>query len=452
MIIRVIQKSSEKQTGQVFWEKEKEKNSSEIVSPFSDKLMYDFWKDWNSLLFRVLNNTPNRNEFLEKIHTKSNTFEQLLFGENNSPLKDISHKEPVYIYTDSIYANLPFEILKADGKFLFERKNFIRGIRSETQLLHKPDNKLKKFLLVSNSFDPSIESSVKEEVQTVKQVLENKFEVKVLKDAMITELRFIEEVTRSAYIHYVGHSDSLGIPLVTNNKISSESLYKRNFSNLKIVFLNSCESASGNSFSVSLAESFFKAGCGDVIGFLNPVHSSVAKEVGVLFWNKYKKVSNPNKILYQIKKDFYQKDSLYILTAISLVHFQSRSKKESSIVPQGIVYLVVFLFGILLLLFEKNKPIDSKMGEEIDFESKNTKVQERTKSKEVYKQNDTIDPLRLRIRGIQSPNFQKSVLRFLEEEHPILDATQRRELLEEIFQSSENEDVLYLNFKNRVGR
>lgn len=452
MIIRVVQKSSEKQTGEVFWESETSKNSTEIVSPFNDKILYDFWKDWNSLLFRVLSNPPNRSEFLEKIQLKSNTFEQLLFGEHGSPLVNIPPREPIYIYTDSIYANLPFEILKAREKFLFERENFIRGIRSESQLTHNPQTGIKKFLLISNSFESSIETSVKEEVQTVKQILENKFEVKILKDAMLTELRFIEEVSRSAYIHYVGHSDSFGIPLVTKSKLTAESLQRRNFSHLKIVFLNSCESALGNSFSVSLAESFFKAGCGDVIGFLYPVHSFNAKEVGILFWNKYKKNPNPNRILNKIKKDLFQKDSISMLTAISLVHFQSRAQRGTPILTQGLIFFAVFLLGFLLLLFGKNKPNRTGTDQLILVEPKNTLSPEKNKSIDTFPIEDKKDPLIQRISRIQNPSFQKSILSFLEEEHAILDLTQRRELLEEIFQSSENEDILYLNFRNRVGK
>jgi hypothetical protein len=85
-------------------------------------------------------------------------------------------------------------------------------------------------------------------------------------------------------------------------------------------------------------------------------------------------------------------------------------------------------------------------------EPKNTLSPEKNKSIDTFPIEDKKDPLKQRISRIQNPSFQKSVLSFLEEEHAILDLMQRRELLEEIFQSSENEDVLYLNFRNRVGK
>lgn len=454
MIIRLIQKYTENGNtlGEIFWDEPNHKLTSvEKVCHFSEELLEEFLKDWSSLLHRVLTLPPNRIEFLEKLNLKSANLERVLFGKTELPWSKLPQSIPIQIFTDPKYSNIPIEILKSNQKFLFENKHFSRGIRTDV-IQNYPSKKIKpKFLIVSNPIVPSIKDSIKMEVNKISGFIPKKWNLKILKESQISELKFLEEVSSANYIHYVGHSDPFGIPLLSGKKISSSSIERQNLSQLKISFLNSCYSGLESEGFSSLTTAFIKAGCEEVVGFLNPVETNTAQLIGANFWKKFQKSKNVQKTIFTLKSELFASDSLGMLAAISLVHFQ-KSKKESSKILLSFFYL--FLISMSIFLFSYQLKKDSKSKNQLQNEETKKKSEtliENKKRKVETQENSKTSLLEREILNLENPTLKKQIYLFLHTAHPFLDQEQKENIVEEVLNSSEDEEVRLMNFKNKIG-
>lgn len=70
-----------------------------------------------------------------------------------------------------------------------------------------------------------------------------KLNLRILKENHLTRVRLIEEIGSVKYLHYAGHTEKNGIPLGANDFLYSKEIAEHSFTNLDLVFFNSCHSS-----------------------------------------------------------------------------------------------------------------------------------------------------------------------------------------------------------------
>ncbi|TGK79347.1 CHAT domain-containing protein [Leptospira bourretii] len=446
MKLRIIAKYSREEfaDGECIWEEKQDQfGTVEKTTKFSGKLLSEFLKDWALFVERVLSQNPTNEEFLEKLGKKSDSLEQIVFGKTLPFWRYPGFPDSIQLLIDPEFSPIPWEILRTHKGFLFQDKDYRRGIRIDT-IQKENKQKTNSVLLVCNPVKPNLIATVKEECAILFPILEKKLNLRILKENHLTRVRLIEEIGSVKYLHYAGHTEKNGIPLGANDFLYSKEIAEHSFTNLDLVFFNSCHSSFDSIEHSGLTTSFLKAGVKEVIGFLFPVESNLAKSIGIKFWDSFLKSKSSHKSLAKIRKTLYNGTSKEIITAISLVHFSTQIPKRKFGQIAGITFVLLFLFFCIVFLGKKKEPIKVE-----SFEIQNTPKVESKKPKEdiaVAK-----DPILLQISHLKNSEFRKMALQFLNTKHEFLDDSQKRELLESILSNGTSEEKMYYEFKTRSG-
>lgn len=450
MKIRIISKYSDQgfSDGECFWEeKQNQLETIERTTPFSGQLLKEFQADWSMFVERILSQNPKKEEFLDKLGKKSDSLEQIVFGDTIPIWRTPGFQGKIELLVDPEFSPIPWEILRTTNGYLFQDRNFKRGIRiqkNEKQISKKTN----AALIICNPVKPNLENTVNEECAILYPLLEEKLPLRVLKQNHLTKIRFIEEIGTVKYLHYAGHTEKNGIPIPNNQFISMNEISSRSLGHLDLVFFNSCYSSFDSVEQSGLTTSFLKAGAKQVIGFLYPVETNLAKEIGISFWKDFLVTKKAEKSLEKIKKQLLKGEGKEIITAISLVQFSTLIPNP---LPKRILSLVTGLLLVLFfLIFTREIPKETAKQEEgIDSVESVKKTQ--TGSRPSKRQTIPYDPLLQRIHTIVHPEFKKQALLFLQTKHALLDDSQKREILESILSSESSEEKMYYDFKTRSG-
>ncbi|TGL45919.1 CHAT domain-containing protein [Leptospira perdikensis] len=430
--------------GECIWEEKQDQfGTVEKTTKFSGEVLVEFQKDWSLFVERILSQNPSREEFLEKLGKKSDSLEQIVFGNSNPFWRSPGFRGSIQILVDPEFSSLPWEILRTHRGFLFQDSEFRRGIRI-TFIQKENLQRTNGILLVCNPVKTNLISSVTEECKSLYPILETKLPLRILKENNLTRVRFIEETNSVKYLHYAGHTEKKGIPLGEKDFLNTNDLAVHSFSNLNLVFINSCYSSFDSYEQSGLTTSFLKAGAKEVIGFLFPVESSLAKEIGIKFWKYFLSSKNSHKSITKIRKSLYKGSAKEIITAISLVHFSTQ--KQTNIYKRIIGITVVLLFLFFFIVFSDNRKEPIKV-ENLDTLEPTTVAERKTKEQVVLQK----DVLLNRISQLKNPEFRKMAFSFLKTKHEFLDDSQKRELLETIFSKENSEEKMYYEFKTRSG-
>ncbi|TGM03887.1 CHAT domain-containing protein [Leptospira jelokensis] len=454
MKIRILSKYSNQgiSDGECFWEeKQNQFGSVERTTSFSGELLLEFQKDWSLFVERVLSQNPKRTEFFDKLSKKSDNLEQIVFGKTTPVWRTPGFVGNIQILVDPEFSPIPWEILKTHQGYLFQNEKFKRGIRIE----HKEKEISKKSniaLIICNPVKSILLDTVKEECATLYPILEKKFPLRILKQDHLTKIRFIEEMNSVKYLHYAGHTEKNGIPMVENQFLSMNEISSRSFSHLELVFFNSCYSSFDSKSQSGLTTSFLKAGAKTVIGFLYPVETTLAKEIGISFWKYFLESKNAEKSLNKIRNQLFKGSGREIITAISLVQFSTSSKVQSSKRILSLVsgILAVLFFLVLSNATKEQSEIQTSKG--VLPQSKLEEVTQKNETKVLPKETfSKTDPLLLKIKSLSHLEFRKQAILFLETKHALLDESQKREILESIFSEESSEEKMFYEFKTRSG-
>ncbi|PJZ86381.1 CHAT domain-containing protein [Leptospira harrisiae] len=443
MKLRIIAKYSREEftDGECIWEEKQDQfGTVERTTKFSGKLISEFLKDWALFVERVLSQNPTKDEFLDKLGKKSDSLEQIVFGKILPFWRHPGFPDSIQLLIDPEFSPIPWEILRTHKGFLFQDKDYRRGIRIDT-IQKEYKQKTNSILLVCNPVKSNLISTVKEECMALFPILEKKLNLRILKEHHLTRVRFIEEAGSVKYLHYAGHTEKNGIPLGANDFLYSKEISEHSFTNLDLVFFNSCHSSFDSIEHSGLTTSFLKAGAKEVIGFLFPVESNLAKAIGIKFWDSYLKSKNSHNSLAKIRKTLYNGSSNEIITAISLVHFSTQTPKPKFRQILGITFVLLVLFFSIVFLGEKKEPINAEKFEILN-------------PPKVKKKDDTSlpqDPVLIQISHLKNQEFRKMVLQFLKTKHALLDDSQKRELIESILSKDISEEKMYYEFKTRSG-
>ncbi|XDD52910.1 CHAT domain-containing protein [Leptospira sp. WS4.C2] len=443
MKLRIIAKYSrdERTDGECFWEEKQENfGTVERTTQFSGKILREFQNDWTLFVERVLSQNPSKEEFLEKLGKKSDTLEQIVFGKTLPFWRKPGFQGSIQLLIDPEFSPIPWEILRTHKGFLFQDSEYRRGIRIDT--IQKENVTIENsILLVCNPVKPNLVATVNEECNILFPILEKKLKLRILKENHLTRVRLTEEMSSVKYLHYAGHTEKKGIPLGANDFLYSMEISGHSFSNLHLVFFNSCHSSFDSTEQSGLTTSFLKAGAKEVIGFLFPVETNMAKNIGIKFWESFLKTKNSHKSLEKIRKTLYNGSAKDIITAISLVHFSTQKPITQSSRLIGIMFVLLFLFFSILFLGEKKEPIKVDNPNIVDQKNIVSKKQNVLAS----------DPIFDRISRLKNSEFRKMTISFLKTKHELLDDSQKRELLESIFSTDNSEEKMYYEFKTRSG-
>ena len=443
MKLRIIAKYSrdERTDGECFWEEKQENfGTVERTTQFSGKILREFQNDWTLFVERVLSQNPSKEEFLEKLGKKSDTLEQIVFGKTLPFWRKPGFQGSIQLLIDPEFSPIPWEILRTHKGFLFQDSEYRRGIRIDT--IQKENVTIENsILLVCNPVKPNLVATVNEECNILFPILEKKLKLRILKENHLTRVRLTEEMSSVKYLHYAGHTEKKGIPLGANDFLYSMEISGHSFSNLHLVFFNSCHSSFDSTEQSGLTTSFLKAGAKEVIGFLFPVETNMAKNIGIKFWESFLKTKNSHKSLEKIRKTLYNGSAKDIITAISLVHFSTQKPITQSSRLIGITFVLLFLFFSILFLGEKKEPIKVDNPNIVDQKNIVSKKQNVLAS----------DPIFDRISRLKNSEFRKMAISFLKTKHELLDDSQKRELLESIFSTDNSEEKMYYEFKTRSG-
>ncbi|MCW7471939.1 CHAT domain-containing protein [Leptospira levettii] len=450
MKIRIISKYSDQgiSDGECFWEeKQSQFGTVEKTTPFSGQLLKEFQNDWSIFVERILSQNPKKEEFLDKLGKKSDSLEQIVFGESLPFWRTPGFRGTIELLVDPEFSPIPWEILRSSNGFLFQDKNFKRGIRIQKNQ-REISKKSNVALIICNPVIPSLENTVNEECVSLYPIIEKKLPLRILKQNHLTKIRFIEELNSVKYLHYAGHTEKNGIPIGKNQFISMNVIASRSFTHLDLVFFNSCYSSFDSINQAGITTSFLKAGAKQVIGFLYPVETNLAKEIGISFWKYFLESKNAEKSLEKIRKQLQKGSGKEIITAISLVQFSTLSPNP---LPKRILSITYSLLLVLcFLLFTRETQVEIPIGTQVQTEQTNgSSITENSLLSQQKSQSK--DPLVLKIQKITHPEFRKKALLFLETKHELLDETQKREILESILSEGSSEEKMYYEFKTRSG-
>lgn len=446
MKLRIIAKYSREELtdGECIWEEKQEQfGTVERTTKFSGKLLGEFQKDWALFAERVLSQNPNKEEFLDKLAKKSDSLEQIVFGKSLPFWRNPGFQGSIQLLIDPEFSPIPWEILRTDKGFLFQNKDYRRGIRIDT-IQKENSQKADSILLVCNPVKPNLIATVNEECSILFPLFEKKMSLRILKETQLTRVRLTEEISSVKYLHYAGHTEKKGIPLGANDYLYSKEISGHSFSNLHLVFLNSCHSSFDSIEQSGLTTSFLKAGAKEVIGFLFPVETNMAKAIGINFWDSYLKSKNSHQSLAKIRKNLYKGSSKEIITAISLVHFSTQKQLNLSKRTIGITFVLLSLLICIVFWDNRKEPIQLENSE--ISESKPI-LNKKTKEPVVLPKDALMD----RISQLKNSEFRKMAASFLKTKHEFLDDTQKRELLESILSNENSEEKMYYEFKTRSG-
>ncbi|TGK48681.1 CHAT domain-containing protein [Leptospira bouyouniensis] len=450
MKIRIISKYSNQgiSDGECFWEEKLNQfGTVEKTTPFSGQLLQEFQNDWAIFVDRILSQNPKKEEFLDKLGKKSDSLEQIVFGETVPFWRLPGFRGNIELLVDPEFSPIPWEILRTTTGYLFQDKHFKRGIRIQKNQ-KEISKKTNAALIICNPVKTNLENTVNEECAALYPLLEKKLPLRILKQNHLTKIRFIEELNTVKFLHYAGHTEKKGIPILDNQFISINEISTRSFSHLELVFFNSCYSSFDSIEQSGLTTSFLKAGAKQVIGFLYPVETNLAKEIGISFWKYFLESKNTEKSLGKIRKNLLKGSGKEIITAISLVQF---STFDPNPLPKRVLSISLsLLFVLFFLIFTKES---QKQNPKIPSETKAlSKEQTFEKSLgEPIQGTNAKDPLVVRIQKINHPEFRKNALLFLETKHALLDDSHKREILESIFSEESSEEKMYYEFKTRSG-
>lgn len=446
MKLRIIAKFSRENftDGECIWEEKQENfGNVEKTTKFSGKHLHEFLMDWALFVERILSQNPTHKEFLEKLGKKSDNLEQIVFGQTLPFWRKPGFTDSIHLLIDPELSSVPWEILRTHKGFLFQDIDYHRGIRIET-ILKEHKQKSNTVLIVCNPVKPNLISTVKEECTSLYPILEKKLNLRILKEDHLTRVKLIEEISSAKYLHYAGHTEKNGIPIGTNDFLYSKEITELSFSNLDLVFFNSCHSSFDSIEHSGLTTSFLKAGAKEVIGFLFPVETNLAKEIGIIFWDSYLKSKNSHKSLAKIRKNLYKGSPKEIITAISLVHFSTKKQTFQINRILGITFVLLFLLFCIVFSREKKEPISIE-----NFEVSEPKIATKKDTKVLAVKPK--DSLMNRISNLSNSEFRKMALSFLSTKHEFLDDFQKRELLNSILSKDISEEKMYYEFKTRSG-
>jgi hypothetical protein len=446
MKIRIITKPNN--DGEVLWEDLKNPFSPvEIICPIEGKLIQLFQKDWEQFLARLLTSNPTKEEFREKLKKKSVSLEQIVFGNRKLPWKDPKFKGEIFLQTDPEFTAYPWEILTTNTEFFFEKPNYYRGIRSVSRITEQ--KKGSNFLLIENPVLPTLQDSVKSESRYIAALFEDNklIPFRRLKSDQFKLARFWEEISEAAYLHYAGHTEKGGIPIVNEQLVLGEEIGRSKLPNLKVVFLNSCHSAYEGEHTSGLATQFLKSGAEFVFGFLSPIETKTAERIGKDFWQSYLKLGDPRKAYLQIKTSLQKGSVVDFASSLSFVCFSPEDKQRT----KNALFMLMFCSLLLSTLFlfgwlsNQNDPEISKEEKKILPNEKQEKNQNKL----------TVDnsiPLKSKIAQIKDTNFKKKIQSFLKEENPLLSQKDKIKILEDVFSTRGTEEVKFYHFKQLTGK
>jgi len=341
----------------------------------SGRLLHKFYNEWKSFYLQsqhLKNTSPDDanidKEIIENLKLKGKTLSSILFGDSSRQI--IFPNDSVIVFSvDPEYANLPFEILIQNDRFLCEQSHIIKQIRDRRLKPSIEKKKSKDFLFI---FNPSndIETLVEAERSTLKNLFDKTSffsSLKIIDPRYVQESQIIEELHNAKYVHYAGHTKSDKIALFNGQELDISDISNLDLCHIEILFFNSCYSSSQKFSSSSIVQSFIKAGVKNFIGYNLPVSNHIALFVSEKFWKGFLQKQDLLENIAEIRKSVREKFGDGELSWVILNLFgtlEPKKKKHKLLFPKvlWVVGIIMILSGLIYMIKIGPFSVDSKSG------------------------------------------------------------------------------------------
>ncbi len=339
----------------------------------SGRLLNKFYNEWESFYIQSQhpkNTSPDDTnidkEITENLKSKGKTLFSILFGDSSHQI--VSPDDSVIIFSvDPEYANLPFEILIQNDRFLCEQSHIIKQIRDRRLKPIGEKRRSKDLLLILNPLK-DIESLVEAERATLKRLFDKTSffsSIKTIDSTYAQESQIIEELHNAKYVHYAGHTKSDKITLHNGQELNISDISNLDLSNIEILFFNSCYSSSQKFTSSSIVQSFIKAGVKNFIGYNLPVSNHIALFISEKFWKgilrKKNLLENIAEIRKSVREEFGDGElSWVILNLFGTLEPKKRKYKIFFPTALWLIVIILILTGLLYMIKISPFSVDSK--------------------------------------------------------------------------------------------
>jgi len=339
----------------------------------SGKLLHKFYNEWKSFYIQsqhLKNTSPNDvdidKEIIENLKLKGKTLSSILFGDSSNQI--IFPNDSVIVFSvDPEYANLPFEILTQNNRFLCEQSHIIKQIRDRRLKSINGNRKSQDFLFIINP-SKDIETLVEAERSTLKNLFDKTSvfsSLKIIDSTYVQESQIIEELHNAKYVHYAGHTKSDKIMLYNGQELDISDISNLDLSHIEILFFNSCYSSSQRFSSSSIVQSFIKAGVKNFIGYNLPVSNHIALFISEKFWKGFLRkkdlLENIAEIRKSVREEFGDGElSWVILNVFGTLEPKKRKQKLLFLIALWAISIVLLLIGLIYMIKINPFSADSK--------------------------------------------------------------------------------------------
>ncbi len=445
----------------------------------ADQMLNDFYAEWiaffhQSRRLKDFTSDPSIDkEITLNLRKKGMVLTSLLFG-SEFIFNTCKKKDSILFSIDPVYANLPVEILIDDNDFITEKYHVFRQIRDSRIDIVQQNYVLSGKLFIMNSDNVDVQQCVLSEKNIITES-ENKYsDWKIIDCANYAETKFLEELHYSRYIHFAGHTDSTGIPLVSGRKISAAGISELNLRNVEVVFFNSCYSSKQNTSLDSLAQSFIKAGVKNFIGYSLPVRDDIALMVAEYFWNGIRSKKEIHDIISEIRcliKNNYGEGDLtrVILNYSGTINSKNKSKTKKMIIAAMMIPLIILgLLAAKRYIFTDNnlnnnsnntavitkKEEPTVINNKLPEKNLNKKKEQILTDKPKIEKTKTIiehpaDQLSDIINNkVSSTELRQLMIEFISSKHPFYTKTQREKIVVDLINEPMLDSVKIIKLQN----
>ncbi|GIW23681.1 MAG: hypothetical protein KatS3mg068_2688 [Candidatus Sericytochromatia bacterium] len=365
----------------------------------------NFILEWNERYEQIyyLKNNINQKQWEKQIYQflieKSNTLKQILFINDPFIYDEFLQDKKVLFVLDQYTYLLPLEILTYKEKnqiyFLYENTIIYRQIYIFNK--EKPffrGKQTKRFTIVIQDNSPEEKLFFEKEQSIIKEYLikNKKLQLEIVQNP--DSETFLEKISHTNYLHYIGHSEKTGIEL-KDSFISYKHIIQMNLSYIKLIFLNSCESFYYDEESMGLAIAFVLAGAQNIISYRNIVENNVAIEITRLFYKYYSKENDIANILLKLRNNIQKQYGRFEPALFSLTYHGTVDLKDKNVISNKNKKILLYSSTIFLIfiswVFSNFKTLFYPFSKIQSLLNKNPiTTNQNNKNKELYSTNNDL--------------------------------------------------------------
>lgn len=301
--------------------------------------------------FYLSENRVNSDEvhLYAKVRLMGTELTRLLFDQDSISL---GPGEVFNFISDPQLVTLPVEIISCDDGLLADKAPILRSLKTlgegrQSQSIVGND----QMLVLRDSTEQPEMRSEPESVDIFAALKSSRISAEFLLADRIRLDDVRGRLQSISFFHYAGHASAEQIHLWKSEKLTAGSLEGLNLSNIKVVFINSCDSTKTSNRGKELGQAFISAGAKTYIGYALPISAEQAHFIGREFWRNYRKLTLPYVALHQARAAARNRFGSKDLGWLTLHCYASGNEigKTQNTIWRGRYYLLSASVALLLM-------------------------------------------------------------------------------------------------------